>query len=145
MLERGSACWRLGASNLSLMDALTPKEVTSVLVEERDGSVVVTWGLGDDAGAGSYFGYEVYYYGTDGNGGKRFGVRFAEKITAHVWDNSSSTQANYEADAVSVLAGAIVITYRDADIGLSEVGTIAACTHVDGRDMQVDLPVSLLR
>jgi hypothetical protein len=135
----------LAAPNLSLMDASTPRVVTSVLVEEREGTVVVTWGLGEPAGVGSYFGYEVYYYGPDGNGGKRLGVRFAEKITPHVWDNASSTQANYVADAVEVLADSIVVTYRDADIGLPEVGTIAAVAHIDGRDMQTDLPVSLLR
>lgn len=122
-----------------------PRVVTSVLIEERDAAVVVTWGLGEPAGIGSHFGYEVYYYGTDGAGGKRLGVIFSEKITAHVWDNASLTQANYVADAVQVHDDSIVVTYRDADIGLSDVGTIAAVAHIDGRDYQSDLPVTLLR
>jgi len=127
------------------MDPSTPRLVTSVLIEERDGAVVVTWGLGEPAGTGSYYGYEVYYYGPDGTGGKRLGVRFSETTTAHVWDNASSTQTNYVADAVKVHHDSIVVTYRDADIGLSEAGTIAASAHIDGRDNQSDLPVTLLR
>jgi hypothetical protein len=88
----------------------TPRYVTSVLMEETEDSVVVTWGLGDVVpGSVDYFGFEVYYYGVDGNGGKRFGVRFHEKTTAHVWDNASSTQANYEGDNVIVSQESIVV------------------------------------
>lgn len=127
------------------MDSSHPRVVTSVLVEELEGTLVVTWGLGEPAGEVSYFGLEVYYFGPDGNGGKRLGVRFAEEITAHIWDHESSTQANYVADAVEVLADSIVVTYHHASIGLHDVGTIAAFTHIDGRDMQTELPVTLLR
>lgn len=73
----------------------TPRYVTSVLVEETDGTVTVTWGLGDVIpGDVEYFGYGVDYFGPDGNGGKRFGVRFHEKPSAHVFEWASATQAN---------------------------------------------------
>ncbi len=130
---------------VSMTDKL-PREVTSVLVEEGRDSVTVTWGLGEPVSSGfEYFGYGVDYYGADGNGGKRFGVRFRETTTAYVWDNASATQANYEADSVTVTPGSIVVHYRDADLGLKEIGTIAAFSQVDGNDQQVDLPVTLLR
>ena len=124
----------------------TPRYVTSVLMEEKEDSVVVTWGLGDVVpGSVEYFGYEVYYYGVDGNGGKRFGVRFHEKTTAHVWDNASNTQANYEGDNVTVSPDSIVVRYRDANLGLKEMGTIAAVSHINGNDLEVRIPVTLLR
>lgn len=126
---------------------LVPRVVTSVLVEEADNSVVVTWGLGETVATTGveYFGYGVDYFGVDGNGGKRFGVRFHEKTSAHVFEWSSATQANYEADAVSVEEDRIVVRYRDASIGLTQVGEIHAFSHVNGADSQLDLPVSLLR
>jgi hypothetical protein len=89
--------------------------------------------------------HELYYYTPDGNGGKRFGVRFREKTTAHVWDNASNTQANYHGDSVTTSDASIVVQYRDADLGLTEVGTIAAFSHVNGVDTQVEIPVTLLR
>lgn len=94
----------------------------------------------------SYFGYELYYYGLDGNGGKRFGVKFygQSATTAHVWDNASNTQANYGAHAVTVTDDAIIVYYNDADLGLEEIGTIAAFAHIDGHDEQLNLPVTLL-
>ena len=123
-----------------------PRYVTSVLMEEIEDSVVVTWGLGDVVpGSVEYFGFEVYYYGVDGNGGKRFGVRFHEKTTAHVWDNASNTQANYEGDSITVSPDSIVVRYRDADLGLEEVGTIAAVSKINGNDLEVRIPVTLLR
>ena len=127
-------------------DEPTPRYVTSVLMEEKEDSVVVTWGLGGVVpGSVEHFGYEVYYYGVDGNGGKRFGVRFHEKTTAHVWDNASNTQANYEGDNVTVSPDSVVVRYRDADLGLKEVGTIAAVSHINGNDLEVRIPVTLLR
>lgn len=129
-----------------MTEKVLPHQVTSVLVEEDNGNVTVTWGLGEVAASQyEYFGYAVHYYGPDGNGGKRFGVRFQEKATAYVWDHASSTQANYAADSVTATAESIVVRYRDADLGLKEIGMIAAFSHVDGHDQQVDLPVSLLR
>lgn len=129
-----------------MTDKLLPREVTSVLVEEGDGSVTVTWALGEPVPREfEYFGYAVDYYGLNGNGGKRFGVRFHEKTTAYVWDHSSNTQANYVASSVTASAETIVAHYRDADLGLTEIGTIAAFSHIDGDDQQVDLPVTLLR
>jgi hypothetical protein len=125
---------------------LRPRYVTSVLVEEGDGTVTVTWGLGDVVpGAVEYFGYEVDYFGPDGNGGKRFGVRFHGKVSAHVFEWSSATQANYEADSVTATDESVVVFYRDADLGLPEIGTIKACSHLNGNDVQTDLPVTLLR
>jgi hypothetical protein len=92
-----------------------PRQVTSVLVEELENSVVVTWGLGEPLHrAVEYFGYEVYYYAPDGSGGKRFGVRCGAAVTARVWDNASATHANYQADAVHHLGSLLVATYRDA-------------------------------
>lgn len=124
-----------------------PRYVTSVMVEEDASSVTVTWGLGDPVPTTDveYFGYELYYYGPDGNRGKRFGVRFHDKTTAHVWDNASSTQANYHSDSVTVSPESIVVHYRDADLGLETVGTIEAFSHVNGVDSQVAVPVTLLR
>jgi len=129
------------------MSSLLPRIVTSVLVEEGDGWVAVTWGLGDPAGVGpiEYFGYGVDYYGPDGNGGKRFGVRFHETASAHIFDWTSSTQANYESDSITFGQDSIVVHYRDASIGLPEVGTIQAFSHVNGTDLQSALPVTLMR
>lgn len=123
-----------------------PREVLSVLVEEIDGSVIVTWGLGSVVPrAFEYFGYVVYYYGTDGNGGKRFAVRFAAKTTAYVWDNASNTQANYDGDIVAQTSSSIVVRYHDADLGLKDFGTIGAFSHIDEQDAQLEIPVTLLR
>ncbi len=126
-----------------------PRFLTSVLVEELADSVVVTFGLGDAVPVESleYFGYEVYYYGLDGNGGKRFGVRFSTtpETTAHVFDNASTTQANYVANHVTITTGSVVVRYPDADLGLKEVGTIRAFSHVNGGDNQTDFPVALMR
>lgn len=125
---------------------MLPRAVTSVLVEEADGVVIVTWDLGEVlAESAEYFGYGVDYYGLDGNGGKRFGVRFGSEVTAHVFDWASSTQANYDADCVTVEPDSIVVRYRDAGIDLERVGTIKAFSHVNGADAQTELPVVLLR
>lgn len=130
-----------------MTNKMLPRHVTSVLLEEGAGYVTVTWGLGDPVhgGTAEYFGYGLYYYAPDGTGGKRFGVRFHEKTTAHVWDNASNTQANYHGDSVTTSGASIVVQYRDADLGLTEVGTIAAFSHVNGVDTQVEIPVTLLR
>jgi len=123
-----------------------PRAVKSVLVEEAAGTVTVTWGLGDVvAESAEYFGYGMDYYGTDGNGGKRFGVRFGSEVTAHVFEWSSATQANYAADCVTVLPDSIVVSYPDAGIDLEAVGTIKAFSHINGDDAQTDIPVVLLR
>lgn len=124
-----------------------PRIVTSVLVEADTDSVTVTWGLGGqvDASAVEFFGYGVYYYDPSGNGGKRFGVRFGTATTAWVFDHASSTQANYDADSVTISPDSIVVRYRDASLGLDEIGTIAAYAHIDGNDVQIEVPVTLLR
>jgi len=120
--------------------------LTAALVEEAESSVVVTWGLGEAlASAQEFFGYEVYYYGPDGNGGKRFGVRFGSKVTAYVWDHASNTQANYGDDCVEVRSDSVIVRYRDADLGLARLGTILAYSHVDGVDEQLEVPVTVLR
>lgn len=135
-----------GAENARTPRAV-PRTVTSVLVEEDAQSVRVTWGIGDTvaAGASEYFGYGLYYFDPTGNGGKRFGVRFGESISAWVFDNESATQANYEADCVTIADDSVVVHFLDASLGLQTVGTIAAYAHIDGRDEQVDIPVTLLR
>lgn len=124
-----------------------PRIVTSVLVEEDTDSVTVTWGLGDVIATTvpEYFGYGLYYYDPTGNGGKRFGVRFGALVTAWIFDNGSATQANYGADSVIATSGAVIVHYRDASLGLADIGTVAAYSHVEGRDEQLDIPVSLLR
>lgn len=115
-------------------------------MEETDGVVTVTWGLGEPAsGPVEYFGYAVNYHGPDGNGGKRFGVRFHEKVTAYVFDYVSATQANYTDHAVEIGDDRIVVTYNDATIGMPEIGTIAAFSHSSDEELQLDLPVALLR
>ena len=126
---------------------IEPRQTTSVLVEELADSVVVTWGLGEPAGVAHYWGGEVFYYAPDGNGGKRFSVEFFADTgtTAHVWDNASTTQANYTADHVEVTEKAIIARYPDAGLGIAEIGAIAAYSHINGVDHQRDLPVSLLR
>ncbi|MCU1442023.1 MAG: hypothetical protein JWQ59_173, partial [Cryobacterium sp.] len=71
--------------------------------------------------------------------------RFHETVSAHVFEWSSSTQSNYESDSVTVSDDSIVVHYRDASIGLPEVGTIQAFSHVNGTDLQLALPVTLMR
>ncbi|MFF1573716.1 hypothetical protein ACFVWR_13265 [Leifsonia sp. NPDC058292] len=73
-----------------------PRIATSVLVEEQPDKIVVTWGLGapvSTPASPEYFGYEVVYYGPDGNGGKRLGVRFGSKVTAFIWDHTDVNQS----------------------------------------------------
>jgi hypothetical protein len=129
-----------------MSDAVVPRVVLSVLVEELVDSVLVTWGLGDVVaqGVGSHR-YEVEYYGPGGTAGKKFGVRFAEKTTAYVWDDASTTQANYDGDCVTVSDRSIVVRYRDASLGIHEVGTIQASVTIDSKDEQLGIPVTLLR
>jgi hypothetical protein len=87
----------------------------------------------------------MYYYDPTGNGGKRFGVRLSGEVSAWVFEHASATQANCQSDSVSVSDDAVVVYYRDASLGIPEVGTIAAYAHVNGDDTQVDLPVVLVR
>lgn len=123
-----------------------PRFVTSVFVEEHDGKVTVTWGLGElIPGDVEYFGYGVDYYGMDGNGGKRYDVQFHEKVSAHVFDWTSSTQANYDSTNVTPIESGLVVSYPDANIGLDKVGMIRAFSHINGQDLQTDLPVTLVR
>lgn len=124
-----------------------PRTVESVLVEQDPESVTVTWGLGEpvNATAVEYFGYGMYYYDPSGNGGKRFGVRFSRATTAWVFDNASATQANYDAESVTVTPDSVVVRYRDASLGLDEIGTIGAFAHINGDDEQEEIPVTLLR
>jgi len=103
-------------------------------------------GLGDVIpGDVGHFGYGVDYFGIDGNGGKRFGVRFHEKPSAHVFEWASATQANYEPDSVTLEEDRLVVVYRDAELGLPEIGAIRAFSHLNGIDVQPELPVTLLR
>jgi hypothetical protein len=132
---------------VGMSESLVPRVVKSVLVVEANNAVVVTWGLGEPVTTSpvEHFGYGVDYFGVDGNGGKRFAVSFHEEPSAYVFEWSSATQANYEADAVTVGSDVIQIRYDDARIGLTEVGRIQAFSRVDGDDRQWDLPVALLR
>jgi hypothetical protein len=94
-----------------MTDASYPRIVTSVLVEERADRVVVTWELGErvaSAATPEYFGYEVTYYGPAGNGGKRLGVRFGDKVTAYIWDNADLNQSIYDADSVQERSDSLV-------------------------------------
>lgn len=125
-----------------------PRLIESVLVYPLPNAIVVRWILGDviPGGADAEFsGYGVAYYGPDGYGGKRLGVRFSREVSAYAWDNTRSTQANYNADAVLAESDEVTVTFVDASFGLTEVGTIEAWSHVDGNDVQVDFPVTLVR
>ncbi|MDQ0645603.1 hypothetical protein [Microbacterium murale] len=123
-----------------------PRYVTSALIEVEGGSITVTWGLGEVIpGEIEYFGYGIDYYGVDGNGGKRYGVRFHEQATAHVFEWSSATQANYTSASITHTDERIVVFYPDASIGLEDVGTIQAFSHVNGADIQTGIPVTLMR
>lgn len=102
-------------------------------------------GLGDVIPRDVYYGYGVDYFDRDGNGGKRFGVRVRERPSAHVFEWASATQANYEPDSITLEADRLVVLYRDADLGLPEIGTIRAFSHLNGVDVQTELPVTLLR
>lgn len=129
------------------MTAHAPRTVTSVVAEVGTDSVTVTWGLGEPVEVADveFFGYGVYYYDPTGNGGKRLGVRFGDAITAWVFDNASATQANYEASSVTVTDEAVTVHFNDASLGLNALGTIEAYAHVNGRDTQAELAVTLLR
>ncbi|MBW9093318.1 hypothetical protein JNB62_06455 [Microbacterium jejuense] len=87
----------------------------------------------------------MYYYDPAGNGGKRFGVRFSAEITAWIFDNGAATQANYLADSVTATTDAVVVHFNHATLGLLRIGTIAAYGHIEGRNEQLENPVSLLR
>jgi len=130
-----------------MRDETVPRTVTSVLAEVGTDIITVTWGLGEPGKASDieFFGYGLYYYDPTGNGGKRLGVRFGEAVTAWIFDNASATQANYDASSVSVTDDAVVAHFNDASLGLGEEGTILAYAHINGRDTQTDLPVTLLR
>lgn len=125
-----------------------PRLIESVLVYVLRDAIVVRWILGEEipGGVGAEFsGYGVAYYGTDGNGGKRLGVRFSREVSAYVWDNASSTHANYAADAVRATPHEVTVTFNDASLGVTEVGTVEAWSHIDGNDVQVNFPVQLTR
>jgi len=123
-----------------------PRYLTSVLVEETEVGVVITWKLGDLVPTPTvlHFGYEVGYSDIDGGGGKRFGVRFPSP-TAYVWDGESDDHVDYEADHINATDESIVVYFRDADIGAREVGTVHGSSHVNGVDGQREFPVVLLR
>ncbi len=122
-----------------------PQYLTSAFVEERDGSVTVTLGLGDEIPVDAeYFGYGIDYYDRDGNEGKRLGVRFGpDGAAALIFEWSSATQAN--AGRISYLEHGIVITYPDASLGLDQIGSIHAFTHVNGDDVQTGQQVTVVR
>lgn len=129
-----------------MIENVTPRFVTSTLVEATADAVTITWGLGDEIPrSADYFRYSVTYYGADEKAGAEFGVRFHETPRAYVFDLATSTQANYAADSIDLTDDRIVVRYRDASIGLTEVGTIFASVTVDGDDVQLNLPVTLLR
>ncbi|MFG6501959.1 hypothetical protein [Microbacterium sp. P05] len=117
--------------------------MTSVLVEEASQAVTVTWGPGDPVitDAPEYFGYGLYYYNPSGNGG----TRFTESTSAWVFDTASATQANYGPGSATVADDRVVVHFGDASSGLQAIGTIAAYAHIEGRDEQVDIPVTVLR
>lgn len=120
----------------------------SSLEEEHANSTVVTWRLGERIeapGPPEYFGYGVDYYGPDGNGGKRLGVRFGSKVMAFIFDFTDANQSNYVGESIQLLDEGIVASYRDASLGLPEIGHISAFSQVNGDDAQTQLPVTVLR
>lgn len=122
-----------------------PQYLTSAFVEEREGSLTVTLGLGDVIpGDVEFFGYGIDYYGPDGNDGKRLGIRFGQDgAAALIFEWSSATQAN--AGHVAYLEDSLVITYPDASLGLDEIGSIHAFAHLNGDDVQTGQPVTVVR
>ncbi|MEY9850601.1 hypothetical protein ABH923_000279 [Leifsonia sp. EB41] len=131
-----------------MAEPLIPRLVISVLVEEHPNSIVVTWELGErieTPAPPEYFGYGVDYYGPDGNGGKRLGIRFGSKVEAFIFDFTDANQSNYVGESVRVLEEGIVVSYRDASLGLPGIGQISAFSHVNGDDAQTQLPVTVLR
>lgn len=122
-----------------------PQYLTSAMLEERNGAVTLTLGLGDEIpGEVDFFGYGIDYYGPDGNGGKRFGVRFgAGEASTLVFEWSSATQGN--AGSIFYLEDGLMIVYPDASIGMDEIGSIHAFTHVNGDDVQTNQHVTVLR
>lgn len=115
------------------------------MLEEREGSVIATFGLGDVIpGDVDFFGYGIDYYGADGNGGKRFGVRFAgDTASPLIFEWSSATQAH--AGHITYLEDGIVIVYPDASIGLAEIGAAYAFAHTNGVDVHTEARVTVVR
>lgn len=126
-----------------------PRKLTSVLLEETENDITVTFGLGEPTRERfEYFGYGLAYYGLDGKGGKRLGVRVSTtpEVTAFVFDNESVTQANYTEDAVTLREDAVVVRFHDASLGLSGgIGTTTAYSHTDGRDRETEVQVWIVR
>ncbi|MFI8633537.1 hypothetical protein ACIGEP_13160 [Microbacterium sp. NPDC077663] len=76
---------------------------------------------------------------------RRFGVRIQDGASAYVFEWTSATEANYGPEAITVHDDRIVVRYRDASLGLDAIGTIRAFSHINGNDVQANLPVTLLR
>jgi hypothetical protein len=124
-----------------------PREVRSILFEEILGGVTVTWTLGELTRARDVdcFGYGVDYTGPNGYGGKRFGVRFDPEASAYVFDWSSATRVNHLPGCVDATPARIVVQYKEACVGLSEIGPVAGYSHVNGADVEVQIPVTVAR
>ncbi len=123
-----------------------PRYLTSVLVEETEVGVVITWKLGDLVPASTvlHFGYEVACTDLDGKGGKRFGVKFPSP-SAYTWDSESDAHVDYEADHINASDEAIIVYFRSANVGPREVGVVHGASHVNGVEGQREFPVVLLR
>lgn len=123
-----------------------PRYLTSVLVEETEVGVVITWKLGDlvPTPAVLNFGYEVVCADLGGKGNRRFGVRFPSP-SAYMWDSESDVHTDYEGEHINASDDAVIVYFRGADIGPREVGLVRGSSHINGIEGQRDFPVVLLR
>ena len=73
------------------------------------------------------------------------GVRFGDKTTAYIFDWADTNHSTHTAESAQVNDDSVVVTYRDAGLGMESIGHVNAFSHVDGIDSRVELPVTVLR
>ena len=130
------------------MNASVPRELLTVLVDVGTDSVTATFGLGDAYDldvAPDYFSYGFATVEHDGTPVKRFGVKFGpDKTTAHIYDMTNNTQANYDASHVTDRGTSVVVHFRDASLDTTTVTPLTGFASVEGKDVAIDVPVQVL-
>lgn len=123
-----------------------PRYLRSVLVEETEAGVVITWKLSDLVPAPTvlHFGYEVACTDIGGKGGKRFGVRFPSP-SAYTWDSEGDVHTDYEGEHINATDDSVIVYFPGATVGPREVGPAHGASHVNGVQGQREFPVVLLR
>lgn len=127
------------------MNALVPREILIVLVEVGADGVTATFDLGDayelDV-APDYFSYGFATVEHDGTPVKRFGVKFGpDKTTAHIYDMTNNTQANYNASHVTDRGTSVVVHFRDASLDTTTVAPVTGFALVEGVAVDVSVQV----